>query len=194
MKTVFFDIDSQIDFMLPSGALYAPGAELLIPRIAELNRHAAQHGWPLVSTADAHAENDPEFREWPSHCVAGALGQRKLEATLLSKRIVIPSIDDAERIDGFEQIILEKQHVNCFTNPNLEALLTAFQADRFVVYGVVTEICVKFAAFGLLETGKRVEIVEDAVQPFDKTKAEAMFTGFRARGGVLTRVSTLLHH
>src|SRR5581483_4392706 len=28
---LFFDIDTQVDFMFPAGALYAPGAEKLIP-------------------------------------------------------------------------------------------------------------------------------------------------------------------
>lgn len=185
MKTVFFDVDTQIDFMLPSGALYVPGAERVINRVAELNRHAAKSRLPLVSTMDVHAENDPEFREWPGHCIAGTLGQRKPESTLLGKRLVIPSVEVTERIDGYEQILLEKQHVDCFTNPNLEWLLEALQADRYVVYGVATEICVRFAAVGLLEEGKRVEIVEDAVRGLDPAKAAAMFDEVRARGGAV---------
>jgi nicotinamidase/pyrazinamidase len=71
MKTAFFDIDSQLDFLYPSGALYVPGAERIVPAIARLNRYASQHGIPVVSTTDAHTENDPEFRIWPHHCVAG---------------------------------------------------------------------------------------------------------------------------
>ena len=69
MKTVFFDIDTQIDFLFPAGALYAPGAEKIIGTVAKLNHHAAKHGIPVVSTMDAHSENDPEFRDWPHHCV-----------------------------------------------------------------------------------------------------------------------------
>ena len=34
---LYFDIDTQIDFMFPAGALYVPGAEKLLPRIAQLN-------------------------------------------------------------------------------------------------------------------------------------------------------------
>jgi nicotinamidase-related amidase len=62
MRTVFFDIDTQIDFLFPAGALYAPGAEKIIGTVATLNRYAAKHGIPVVSTMDAHSENDPEFR------------------------------------------------------------------------------------------------------------------------------------
>jgi len=46
MNTVFFDIDSQLDFLFPAGALYVPGAERIVPAIARLNRFAAAHGIP----------------------------------------------------------------------------------------------------------------------------------------------------
>jgi len=59
-------------------------------------------------------------------------------------------------------------------------------ADRYVVYGVVTEICVRFAAFGLLKTGKRVEIVTDAVKALDEAAARKTLSDFTAAGGVLT--------
>src|SRR5260370_15357156 len=86
MSTAFFDIDSQLDFLYPAGALYVPKAERIVPAIARLNRYAAQHGIPVVSTTDAHTEDDPEFKIWPHHCVAGTHGQRKAEATLLERR------------------------------------------------------------------------------------------------------------
>ncbi len=58
MKTVFFDIDTQIDFVYPAGALYVPGAERILPIVGELNRRAPV----LISTMDAHSEDDPEFQ------------------------------------------------------------------------------------------------------------------------------------
>jgi nicotinamidase/pyrazinamidase len=177
MKTVFFDIDTQIDFMYPAGALYVPGAEKVLGTIADLNRRA-----PLViSTMCTHAEDDPEFKVYPHHCVAGTVGQQKPVILLREKRSVIPS-----RVDGAEQIILEKQELDCFSNPELRPLLRELSADRYVVYGVVTEICVRFAAFGLLKTGKRVEMVTDAVKALDDGAASKMFAEFSAAGGHLT--------
>ena len=87
MSAVFFDIDSQLDFLYPAGALYVPGAEKIVPAIARLNRFAAERGIPVVSTTDAHTEDDPEFKVWPHHCVAGTWGQRKADATFLDKRV-----------------------------------------------------------------------------------------------------------
>src|SRR5438552_9527154 len=101
MKTVFFDIDTQIDFVCPAGALYVPGAEKILPVIAQLNRKAPV----LISTMDAHSENDPEFQIYPHHCVVGTIGQQKPASTLI------------EKCD--QQIIIEKQTLDCFSSPKL---------------------------------------------------------------------------
>src|SRR5207249_1017856 len=164
MRTVFFDVDTQIDFLHPAGALYVPGAESIVDQLAALNRYAASHGIPVVSTMDAHTENDPEFKLWPHHCVAGTAGQQKPARTLLEKRLSVPNAPCELALDGVQQILLEKQTLDCFSNVNLPALLDRLGADRYVVYGVVTEICVKLAAFGLLKTGRRVELVTDALR------------------------------
>lgn len=189
MKTVFFDVDTQIDFLYPAGALYVPGAEKVVEQIAALNRFAGSNGIPVVSTMDAHAEDDPEFRAWPPHCVAGTTGQQKPAATLLEKRIAIPNVPADFAVDGAQQILLEKQTFDCFTNVNLAGLLERLGAERYVVYGVVTEICVKCAAWGLLKTGKRVELVTDAVRSLDDAASAEMTAAFLAAGGVLTTVS-----
>lgn len=182
MKTVFFDVDTQIDFLFPSGGLYTPGSEKLIPTIAALNRS----GNIVVSTADAHTENDPEFKLWPHHCVAGTVGQQKPQLTLLEQRICIPNAPCTLNLADARQIILEKQTIDCFTNVNIYQLLDLLAADRYVVYGVVTEICVQKAAFGLLKTGKTVHLVTDAVQCLNPQAQEEMFAEFVRLGGRLT--------
>ena len=174
MKTVFFDIDTQIDFMYPAGALYVPGAEHVLPVIGALNRHASV----VISTMDAHSEDDPEFRIYPHHCVAGTAGQHKPAITVVG--------------DPARQIFLEKQKLDCFSSPRLAPLLAELNADRYVVYGVVTEICVKYAAFGLLKTGKRVDLVTDAVKALDEAAARAMFSEFTAAGGRLRTSAEVL--
>jgi len=189
VKTVFFDVDTQIDFLYPAGALYVPGAEKVVEQIAALNRFAGSHEIPVVSTMDAHTEDDPEFRAWPPHCVVGVIGQHKPETTLLSRRVILPNASVACKLDSAQQILLEKQTFDCFTNINLAGLLERLDAKRYVVYGVVTEGCVKFAAWGLLKTGKRVELVTDAVRSLNDAAAAEMTASFLAAGGVLTTVS-----
>jgi nicotinamidase/pyrazinamidase len=191
MKTVFFDIDTQIDFLFPAGALYAPGAEKIIPTVAKLNRYAGKHGIPVVSTMDAHSENDPEFRDWPHHCVVDTVGQQKAASTLLEKRIVVPNSPCELNLTSIEQVLLEKQTVKALSNVNFARLIDHFAADRYVVYGVVTEVCVKFAAFGLLETSKRVEIVTDAVCALNNETGAQTLADFTAAGGHLTQAGMI---
>jgi nicotinamidase/pyrazinamidase len=191
MKTVFIDVDTQIDFMFPSGALYVAGAEEILPKVAALNRFASQNGIPLLSTADAHSENDPEFANWPAHCVLGTVGQLKPVATLLESRATVPHypVDD---LPDAAQIIIEKEKLDVFTNPNLEALLQSLNAERYVVYGVVTEICVRHAAFGLLKRGKaRVEIVTDGVRSLKHEDSNRMLEEFAKLGGAVTTTAAI---
>ena len=70
-------------------------------------------------------------------------------------------------------------------------MLREFGAERYVVYGVVTEICVRLCAFGLLKLGPRVEIVTDAVKALDEGAARKMFSEFQAAGGHLTSLAEL---
>jgi nicotinamidase/pyrazinamidase len=177
MNTVFFDVDTQFDFLYPAGALYVRGAEQIVPSIAKLNHFAVKAGNTLVSTVDAHPENDPEFLHWPPHCVKHTFGQQKPESTLT----------------GGTQIIFPKVKTDFYHTRSLPELVASFEADRFVVYGVVTEICVRSAAFGLLETGARVELVTDAVRSLDEAKAAAMLQEFQAGGGFLTTVQDVIN-
>ena len=191
MKTVFVDVDTQLDFLYPAGALYVPGAERIVPAIERLNRYAAAHGIPVLSTADAHTENDPEFATWPPHCVAGTTGQHKAAATLLDKRVVVPNRDEDVSLQGAEQIIVEKQTIDAFATRSLPRVLKTLSADRFVVYGVVTEICVLSAARGLLASKKQVVVVADAVKELRSEEAARALDEIRALGGSVSSLSEI---
>lgn len=189
MRTVFFDVDTQMDFLLPAGALYVPGAESLLPALKRLRDYAAEHDILIVSSTDAHEEDDPEFAQWPPHCVRGTAGQQKPPETLLEPRLVVPLAPGDYPIGEARQVIVEKQALDVFTNPNLPALLDRLGAERCVVYGVVTEYCVRCAALGLLRTGRRVELVRDAVRSLDPEAERRTFDEIVAAGGVLTTVA-----
>jgi nicotinamidase/pyrazinamidase len=182
MSTLFVDVDTQLDFLYPAGALYVPGAERLIPTLAHLTRYAAAHGIPLVSTVDAHTENDPEFQSWPKHCVAGATGQHKAEPSLLARRVVLANRRGNFAIDGAPQIVVEKQTVNAFDTHTFARVVRHLTPDHIVVYGVVTEICVLHAVRGLLEFGKPVTVVTDAIQHLTDQGCRDALDEMRARG------------
>ncbi len=171
MKTVFFDVDTQLDFVYPAGALAVPGAEEIARQLIYLTQFAAANHIQIISTVDAHSEDDPEFKVWKPHCIVGTAGQQKVAATLA------PGADPP-------QIIFEKQQINAFANPRLRPLLDSVNADRYVLYGVVTEYCVQSVAFGLLEMGARVELVTDAIKSLNASDEQVFLQRFREQGGL----------
>jgi nicotinamidase/pyrazinamidase len=197
VKTVFFDVDTQIDFLFPAGALYFPGAEKILKTLGALTRFAAANRLPIISTADAHSEDDLEFQTWKPHCVVGTAGQQKAGDTLLNQPLVLSTDTSSlnairSRIADATQIIVEKQMLDCFTNPNLRPLLKLIDANRYIVYGVATEHCVRSAAFGLLETGARVEVVTDAISGISASDEQEVLERFQSQGGVLTTSAAVI--
>ncbi len=183
---LFWDVDTQVDFMDPTGKLYVPGAEKVLPKIQELNAWAEQHDVQVISSVDAHQLTDPEFAEYPPHCLAGTSGQQKVAGTVLPRHFVVPnrSVEIPAPISSYQQIVIEKQATDVFTNPNVETLLDKLGRDRRVVlYGVVTEICVEKAARGLLARGYHVDVVEDAIRHLDVEKGQATIEYIRQHGG-----------
>jgi nicotinamidase/pyrazinamidase len=171
VTTVFFDVDTQNDFVLPAGALYVPGAERIISVAGRLNQFAADRGHRLISTVDAHTENDPEFRTWRPHCVLGTYGQQKLSNTMVATG----------------QTIFPKVTMNAFASGEMDVLLDAIGAERYFVYGVVAEICVDAVVRGLVRRrgGAGIYVVTDAVRHLDAAAADRFFGEVTASGGQL---------
>jgi len=193
-RVVFWDVDTQADFLLPGGNLYVPGAEKLLPNLARLVDAARQGRVVLVSSADAHTPDDPEFRDFPPHCVQGTPGQKKVHETLLAHPVVVPSTHCAAlpgRICPGQQVLVEKRALDVFTNPNIENVLArvaescAPAAPEFVIFGVVTEYCVRCAAAGLLDRGHRVAIVTDAIETLDPAAGSRTLDELKSRGARL---------
>ena len=165
---VFLDVDTQVDFMRPEGALYVPGAEQIVPNLKRLMIWAQAHRVPVISSADAHAPDDPSFAEWPPHCVVGTPGQSRIPETTLPSSAVVPNRPGSfrGRPETIEQLVLEidKTNYSVTSNANFRAVLDALGASRFVVFGVATEYCVKDSALALRMLGLAVDLVIDAIR------------------------------
>lgn len=193
-RTIFWEVDTQRDFMLPGGALYVPGAEKLIPNLERLAEAAREDRVFLISSADAHSPDDPELRQWPPHCLKGTPGAEILPECLAPHRLVIPneaSFALPADLRPYQQVTLEKNTLDVFDNPHAEALLAriepaglpSFDADPlFVLFGVVTEYCVHRAVEGLLQRGCRVAIISDAIESLSAKKGQELLDGWQSRG------------
>lgn len=176
-KHILWEVDPQADFMLPGGKLYVPGAEKLLPNIRGLTDAARQDRIFLVSHGCFHAPDDPEFKMFPPHCVKGTPGAQFVPEALASTYVRVPNEATASIPDdlfSYQQILLEKQTLDIFESRHAEALLRRLGDPEFFVFGVVTEYCVSFAARGLLERGRRVSIVQDAIETLDPTASVRM--------------------
>ena len=62
-------------------------------------------------------------------------------------------------------MILEKQEYDIASNVNFDAVLQALGRQRFVMFGVATEYCVRSTALSLRQRGASVDLVADAIKP-----------------------------
>ncbi len=185
---ILWEVDVQADFMLPGGHLYVPGAEKLLPNIRRLTDAARQDRGFLVSHGCFHPPDDPEFKVFPPHCVKGTPGSDFVPEALTQKVVRIPNTPEAKLPDDlspYQQILLEKQTLNIFESRHAGALVEQLGREaEFIVFGVVTEYCVNFAAKGLLERGRRVAVVRDAIETLQSeagAKTIANLIGLGAR-------------
>ncbi|HEY6068098.1 MAG TPA: isochorismatase family cysteine hydrolase [Gaiellaceae bacterium] len=187
--TVLWDVDTQVDFMLPEGKLYVGGAEQTVPAMRQLVEAARRAGIPHVASADDHELTDseisaePDYREtYPPHCLRGTRGARKIPETEQEDPVPITLEQLPGRYLAGREFLLLKKSFDVFTNPNTERLLEWLSPDEILVFGVATDVCDDAAIRGFLDRGLRVRFVEDAARGLDDARTAACTASWRERG------------
>ncbi len=185
---IFWEVDVQADFVLPGGKLYVPGAEKLLPNIRKLTDAARRGEVFLVSHGCFHPANDPEFKQFPPHCLKGTPGAELVPEALAKNFVRVKNdahVSLPENLFKYQQIILEKETLDVFESRHADELVERLgNVAEFVVFGVVTEYCVSLAVKGLLKRKRRVAVVRDAIETLapeagEKTLAELRSLGAR---------------
>jgi nicotinamidase/pyrazinamidase len=195
-QTILWEVDTQRDFMLPGGALYVPRAERLIPNLRKLVDLARANRAFLISSACQHTPDDPEFKVFPPHCVRGTPGAQLVPEAQTQKLFTVPN-DPHFTLPGdllaYEQVLIEKQTLDVFQNPRTAAIVDLFPRNaEFLIFGVVTEYCVRCAANGLLDRGRRAAIVVDAIETLKKEVGQETTSELAARGARLVSTEEVL--
>jgi nicotinamidase/pyrazinamidase len=177
-KILFWNVDTQEDFIDPGGKLYVKGAETIRPILKAITEFAKAGGIRVINTCDYHQINaaeistNPDFiTHFPPHCMAGTAGAHFITETdpetpavidWDSELAIISEFDDAVR---FRNIVLRKDAFDVFAgNPQTEKIVQIINPDCVFVYGVTTNICVDKVVVGLSERGFKVYVLEDAIK------------------------------
>ena len=198
---IFWDVDTQYDFMRADGKLYVPHAETIIPNLATLRAYASAVGIRTIATADDHVpeheeiSDDPDFKTtFPPHCMRGTPGQQRIPETALIDPILIepdpvdPEILKAEVSSSERDVLLHKHAFDIFTNPNVEPVLDAIDPKTIVLFGVALDVCDRYAVEGLLERRPDTDlaVVTDAVSAIDDETGARLLQEWAERGVRMT--------
>jgi nicotinamidase/pyrazinamidase len=196
---ILWDVDTQVDFMLPDGKLYVPSAEETVPAMQRLVGAARAAGIAHVASADDHELTDDEISEqpdfattYPPHCLRGTRGARKLPETEQEDPVPITLTPLPERYLAGREFLLLKKSFDVFTNPNTDRLLERLDPDEIVVFGVATDVCDDAAIRGFLERGRKVRFVEDAARGLDEGRVAACTAAWRELGVQFTTVDEVI--
>lgn len=206
-RVIFWDVDTQYDFMKADGKLYVPDAEHIIPNLKRLTDYAHGHGIRVVASADDHApghrelSQSPNFKDtFPPHCMHGTPGQKKIPETALRDPLVIePAREDparlAEQVRAHRgDILFHKHGFDVFTNPNVLPVVDALAPEDVVLYGVALDVCDRYAIEGFLQHRPTIRLfaVTDAMKPIDRDAAEQMLKEWGEEGVRLVKTSEVV--
>lgn len=206
-RLLFWDVDTQHDFMRTDGALYVPGSEEIIPTVGSLTDFAYRRAIRIVASADDHVESHRELSEspdfvttFPPHCIRGTPGQRKIPETALRDPLVFePEPRDPEvvaREVGAHRgdILFHKHWFDVFTNANVDAVLRVLDPEVIVLYGVALDVSDRYTVEGLLthRPATRLYLVTDATRAIDHDVGEHLLREWGDEGVRLIKSTDIL--
>jgi len=180
-KVLFWNVDTQVDFIEPKGKLYAPDAEKIKPVLKEITEYARVNSIQVVNTCDYHHVNsaelslNPDFiNTFPEHCMADTQGAEYIPETRPENSFVIDWTANQDIISKLQEqnprnIVLRKDAFDVFAgNPYTEQILQLIGPEKAFVYGVTTNVCVDQAVMGLSHKGIKVFVFRDAIKELPK--------------------------
>jgi nicotinamidase/pyrazinamidase len=205
-RTIFWDADTQYDFMMPDGKLYMEGADQIIPAVSEVRAVALDHGCSIIASQDWHSMDNPEISEtpdrkttFPPHCMAGTPGAQRVGylGTLPIDYIDLKPRNPAELeelvlADQFH-IVVRKEAISVFSNPNTAQLVELAAPGRIFVFGVALDVCVEDTLQGLARfPGIQLTLIQDATKGMGIKPDQQVLDGLQSMGIEITE-SSLVH-
>jgi nicotinamidase-related amidase len=183
-KQILIDIDTQKDFLLVSGKACVKNHRRVLANIRRIMAWARINNVPIISTAEVYANNNGD--SIPGYCIDGTEGQKKVHYTLVNNRVSFTADGSTDLprdiFKRYNQIILHKRCVDPFDEPRIDRLLSEIRANDFVLVGTSLEGAIKATALGLLQRGKRVTIIIDAIGSHNIREAKLAIRKIETKG------------
>lgn len=166
--TALLIVDVQNDFADPSGSLYVPGGEEVIPFINEQAHSAVEAGALVVYTQDWHPEETPHFQKfggvWPVHCVAGTEGAEfHPDLDVVDGALHIKKGTGGE--DGYSAFSLRDPETGEESSTGLRDQLEEARVERVAVVGLALDYCVKETALDAARKELQTTLLADGSLP-----------------------------
>jgi len=126
-RLIFWNVDTQYDFVEPEGKLYVAGAEMLKPTWQKLTNLAKSKNIRVINTADYHLENSAELSKkadyittFPEHCMAGTKGAEYVKETKPEDAIVFDWKKEYDisslllNFNAYRNIVIQKDAFDVF--------------------------------------------------------------------------------
>ena len=159
--TVLWDVDTQVDFMLPDGKLYVPrrGGDRACDGAARRGC-ARRRDRPRRIRRRPRADRRRRSRTSPTsgrriRRIACAARAARARSRRRSSEDPVPITLERlpERYLAGREFLLLKKNFDVFTNPNTDRLLDWLDPDEIVVFGVATDVCDDAAIRGFPRAG-----------------------------------------
>ena len=183
-RQILVDINTQKDYLLADGKICIRNHKRVVSHIRRIMAWARRRHVPVISVCEVFPDNNGA-----SYCIDGSEGQKKISYSLFNNRINFPADGHSELPRGilrtYSQVVLHKRSIDPFEEPRIERLLSEIRAAEFILIGASTEGAVQATALGLLQRGKRVVIVTDAVGAHNSRQSDHALRKMQAKGAKL---------
>jgi len=192
IKRILLDINTQKDFFMPTGKACINNRRRVLRRIRRLIAWARLTRMSVISTCQVYPADNGEQK----YCVDGTEGQKKIGYSLLTRRVSFAADNSADvsprLLKKYRQMVFHKRCIDPFNEPRIERLLSEINGAEFILIGALAETTVKAAALGLLQRGKKVIVVSDAVGYLNRQEADLAFRKMKAKGARLVKAKKLV--
>ena len=189
------DVNTQKDFLLADGKVCIRNHRRVLAHIRRVMAWARYNEIPIISTCEVYPNSNNDNGAEIKYCIDGTEGQRKVGYTLLKNRVSFAADGNTDlprdMLRRYQQVILHKRCIDPFDEPRIDRLLSELRAGEFILIGASSEGAVMATALGLLQRGKKVSVVVDAVGSRNGKEGKLALRKMEAKGAKLIETKKL---